>query len=165
MNQPDLTATLHSSAESDIEIEILAEKIALSAREMSAEIDRDRRRPDELVARLRDAGLLRATMPREVQAPERAPGPALRCAEAVGRGDASAGWCVSIAITSSLLVAYLPPDARDELFGEGRSVAAGVWAPRGKARRVQGGVSVSGRWSFCSGIAHSDVLFAGCLIE
>ena len=68
MNQPD---------RSEIEIENLAEKIAFSAREMSAEIDRDRRLPDELVALLREAGLLRAGMPREVQAPELAPGLAL----------------------------------------------------------------------------------------
>ena len=89
---------------------------------------------------------------------------ALRCAEELARGDASAGWCVSIAITSSLLAGYLPVEARTELFGEGQS-AAGVWAPRGKARPVKGGFTVSGRWAFCSGISHSDILFAGCLIE
>ena len=145
--------------------ETLAEKIALTAREMSAEIDRDRRLPDELVARLREAGLLRATMPREVEALELAPGPALRCAEAVARGNASAGWCVSIAITSALLVAYLPESSRAEMFGDGRGVAAGVWAPRGKARSVDGGVVVSGRWPFCSGINHADMMFAGCFVD
>ncbi len=76
--------------QSETEIEILAEKIARWARARSAEIERDRRLPDELVTRLREAGLLRATMPREVAAPELAPGRALRCAEAVARGDASA---------------------------------------------------------------------------
>ncbi len=162
MNQPDLTATPRSGAESHIEI--LAEKIVFSAREVSAEIDRDRRLPDELVARMREAGLLRR-MPREVQAPELAPGLALRCAEAVARGDASAGWCVSIAITSSLLVAYLPSSSRDEMFGGGQGVAAGVWAPRGTARSVDGGVVVSGRWPFCSGITHSDMMFAGCFVD
>ncbi|MDT5137973.1 MAG: indole-3-acetate monooxygenase [Mycobacterium sp.] len=151
MNHPDLTAT--------------AEKIALSAREMWTEIDRDRRLPDELVAMLREAGFLRATMPSEVEALELAPGPALRCAEAVARGDASAGWCVSIAITSALLVAYLPAATRDEMFGGGRVVAAGVWAPRGTARSVDGGVVVSGRWPFCSGITHADMMFAGCFID
>lgn len=150
---------------SHTEIENLAEKIALSAREMSAEIDRDRRLPDELVTRLREAGLLRATMPREVEALELAPGPALRCAEALARGDAAVGWCVSIAITSALLVAYLPPSTRDEMFGDGRAVAAGVWAPRGKAKPVDGGVVVSGRWPFCSGINHADMMFAGCFID
>ena len=151
--------------QSDTEIETLAEKIALSAREMSAEIDRERRLPDELLARLNEAGLLRATMPREVDALELAPGRALRCAEAVARGDTSAGWCVSIAITSALLVAYLPASSRDEMFGGGRGVAAGVWAPRGTARSVDGGVVVSGRWPFCSGINHADMMFAGCFID
>jgi alkylation response protein AidB-like acyl-CoA dehydrogenase len=151
--------------QSDTEIETLAEKIALSAREMSAEIDRDRRLPDELVVRLNEAGLLRATMPREVDALELAPGRALRCAEAVAQGDASAGWCVSIAITSALLVAYLPADTREEMFGGGRGIAAGVWAPRGKAKSVDGGVVVSGRWPFCSGINHADMMFAGCFID
>ncbi len=163
MNQPDLSAAPLRRADS--EMENLAEKIALTAREMSAEIDRDRRLPDELVARLGEAGLLRATMPREVQAAELAPGPALRCAEAVARGDASAGWCVSIAITSALLVAYLPASSRDEMFGAGRSVAAGVWVPLGKAKSVDGGVVVSGRWPFCSGINHADMMFAGCFVE
>jgi indole-3-acetate monooxygenase len=147
------------------DIEIVAEKIALSAREMSAEIDRERRLPDELVARLNEAQLLRATMPHEVAGPELAPGLTLRCAEAVARGDASAGWCVSIAITSALLVAYLPASSRDEMFGDGRGVAAGVWAPRGTAKSVDGGVVVSGRWPFCSGINHADMLFAGCFVD
>jgi alkylation response protein AidB-like acyl-CoA dehydrogenase len=72
---------------------------------------------------------------------------------------------VSIAITSSLLAAYLPAESRAELFGDGKGVAAGVWAPRGQARSVDGGVLVSGRWAFCSGIAHADLLFAGCVME
>jgi indole-3-acetate monooxygenase len=150
---------------SDTELDTVAERIALSAREMSTDIDRERRLPDELVARLNEAGLLRATMPREVDALELAPGRALRCAETVARGDTSAGWCVSIAITSALLVAYLPASSRDEMFGGGRSVAAGVWAPRGTAKSVDGGVVVSGRWPFCSGINHADMLFAGCFVD
>jgi alkylation response protein AidB-like acyl-CoA dehydrogenase len=142
-----------------------AGEIADMARGMADRIDADRRLPAELVEALRDSGLLRAGAPIEVDALELPAGTALRCAEEVARGDASAGWCVSIAITSSLLVAYLPPASRDELFGDGRGVAAGVWAPQGKAQRVPGGVVVSGRWAFCSGITHADVLFAGCVLD
>jgi indole-3-acetate monooxygenase len=163
MKKTDLTTAPAGGAES--EIDAVAQQIGVAARAMSGEIDSDRRLPDELVALLRDSGLLRAGAPREVQGLELAPGPALRCAEAVARGDASAGWCVSIAITSSLLVGYLPAASRDDLFGDGRGVAAGVWAPRGKARSVAGGVVVSGRWAFCSGISHADVMFAGCLVD
>jgi indole-3-acetate monooxygenase len=142
-----------------------ARKVADVARGMADQIDDNRRLPAELVSALRDSGLLRAGAPVEVGGLELAPGTALRCAEEVARGDASAGWCVSIAITSSLLVAYLPAASRDELFGGGRGVAAGVWAPHGRARPAPGGVVVSGRWAFCSGITHADVMFAGCLLE
>jgi alkylation response protein AidB-like acyl-CoA dehydrogenase len=145
--------------------ERVAREVSALARELAAETERGRRLPEQLVAALVDSGLLRAGAPREVEGSELAPGPALRCAEEVARGDASAGWCVSIAITSSLLAAYLPPDAREELFGGGQGIAAGVWAPRGKARPVDGGVVVSGQWAFCSGITHADMLFAGCFID
>jgi alkylation response protein AidB-like acyl-CoA dehydrogenase len=162
MNQPDLTTARRSSAN---DIETAARQIASAAREMSSEIDDDRQLPEELVALLGESGLLRAGAPVEVRGLELPPGVALRCAEAVARGNASAGWCVSIAITSSLLVAYLPASSRDALFGDGRGVAAGVWAPRGTGRTVDGGVVVSGRWPFCSGIAHADMMFAGCLVD
>jgi alkylation response protein AidB-like acyl-CoA dehydrogenase len=156
---------LQTSRQGQARLEALASEIAARAREVADQTETDRRLPDALLAPLRDSGLLRAGAPVEAEGLELEPGVALRCAQEVARGDASAGWCVSIAITSSLLVAYLPHETRDELFRDGHGVAAGVWAPRGNARRVEGGVVVSGRWPFCSGINHADVLFAGCFIE
>lgn len=147
------------------ELEAVARDISSMAREHAPEIERRRQLPDELLAELRRFGLMRAGAPREVGGLELAPGLALRCAEEIARGDASTGWCVSIAMTSSLLAGYLPQAQRDEFFSQGHGIAAGVWAPRGKARPVDGGVVVSGRWAFCSGISHSELLFAGCLIE
>jgi indole-3-acetate monooxygenase len=142
-----------------------ARRIADTARDMAGEIDSARRLPAQLVDELTASGLFRAGAPAEVDGPELDPATALRCAEEVARGNASAGWCVSIAITSSLLLAYLPEASRNEYFGDGRGIAAGVWAPRGKARSVPGGLVVSGRWSFCSGITHADVLFGGCVVD
>jgi alkylation response protein AidB-like acyl-CoA dehydrogenase len=142
-----------------------ARHIAHIAGGLGPQIDAERRLPAVLVDALREAGLLRAGAPAEVAGAELDPGTALRCAEEIARGDTSAGWCVSIATTASLLVAYLPPTSREEYFGDGRGVAAGVWAPQGKASRAAGGVVVSGRWAFCSGITHADVLFAGCVLD
>jgi alkylation response protein AidB-like acyl-CoA dehydrogenase len=142
----------------------LSREASALARALASQIENERRLPDELVDRLRGGGLLLGGAPSEVGAPELAPAVALRCAEEIARGDASAGWCVSIAVTSSLLTAYLPAASRDELFGDGHTVAAGVWAPRGQARPVDGGYLVSGQWAFCSGIPHADVMFAGCFI-
>lgn len=163
-----MNETRRSTARADAdeqEIEHIARDISSVAVELAEETDRRGRLPEKVLVALRDCGLLRAGAPHEVGGLELPPATALRCAEAVARGDASAGWCVSIAITSSLLAAYLPTDAREELFGGGHGIAAGVWAPRGKARSVDGGVLVSGRWSFCSGITHADLLFAGCFVD
>lgn len=161
-----MTTNHTTTPEADrLNVEARARRIASTAREMADRIDADRRLPPELVDELLSSGLLRGGAPVEADGLELSPGVALRCAEEVARGDASAGWCVSIAITSSLLIGYLPPVTRDEMFGAGRGVAAGVWAPQGKAKRVPGGVVASGRWAFCSGITHSDVLFAGCVLD
>jgi alkylation response protein AidB-like acyl-CoA dehydrogenase len=141
-----------------------ARELSALARELAGESERRRELAGELVARLRASGLMRAGAPVEAGGPELPPAVALGCAEEIARGDASAGWCVSIALTSSLLAAYLPHDARTELFGDPHGIAAGVWAPRGKARAVDGGLLVSGQWPYCSGIRHADVFFAGAIV-
>jgi len=147
------------------ELDRAAEDVSALARERADETERERRLPDELVSSLRASGLFRAGAPTSLGAVQAPPAVTLRCAETVARGDASAGWCVSIAATSSLLAAYLPSDGAQEIFGDADAVAAGVWAPRGLARPIDGGLRVSGRWAFCSGIKHSDYLFAGCVLE
>jgi alkylation response protein AidB-like acyl-CoA dehydrogenase len=156
----DETATL-----ADRELDHAAEVASALARKRAAMTERERRLPADLVDCLRASGLLRACAPSSLGAPQASPAVSLRCAETVARGDASAGWCVSIAATSSLLSAYLPTDGAAEIFGHSQAVAAGVWAPRGTARPVQGGLRVSGRWAYCSGISHSEYLFAGSVID
>ncbi len=140
------------------------EEIAALARELAAETEAARRLPEPLLDRLRDSGLMNAGAPREAGGLELAPGELLRHAAAIAAGDASAGWCVSIAATSSLLAGYLEPEARAELFADPRGIAAGIFAPRGTALPAEGGFVVSGRWPYCSGIEHAGVLFAGCFL-
>jgi alkylation response protein AidB-like acyl-CoA dehydrogenase len=132
------------------------------ARSLAATTEQQRALPPSLVAAL--APLCRVGVPAQLGGPELPPAVSLETAEIVARGDASAGWCVSIAATSSLLSAYLPRKGAEEIFG-GPAIAAGVWAPNGTGHSVDGGVVVSGRWPFCSGISHADWLFAGFLLR
>ncbi len=136
--------------------------IAALARELADETEAQRCLPDALLERLRASGLMNAGAPREVGGLELPPGELLRHAAAIAAGDASAGWCVSIAATSSLLAGWLEPDGREELFADPAGIAAGIFAPRGTAQPAEGGLIVSGRWPYCSGINHAGVLFAGC---
>jgi indole-3-acetate monooxygenase len=162
MPTPD---TPPSSSPASSELDSLTARAAHLARELAATTERERALPAALLEELRATGLMRAGVPAALGALEAPPATTLRGAEVIARGDASAGWCVSIAATSSLLSAYLPEDGAMEIFSDPEVIAAGVWAPRGKATAVEGGVRVSGRWSFCSGISHSRWLFAGCVLD
>ncbi len=158
-------ATSRPTAPSTTDLDAAASELSALARGLAAQIEADRRLPEELVAGMRASGLMRAGAPSSLGAPEASPAATLRCAEEIARGDASAGWCGSIAATSSLLAGWLPAEGAAEIFGDPASVAAGVWAPRGTARAVDGGYRVSGRWSYCSGIEHSGFFFGGCVVE
>ncbi|ALG15031.1 hydroxylase [Kibdelosporangium phytohabitans] len=138
---------------------------AALARSLAAATEQARALPAELVERLTKAQLLRSGVPAHLGGPEAPPAVSLETAEVVARGDASAGWCVSIAVTSSLLSAYLPPKGAEEVFADPDVVAAGVWAPRGKGVAAGGGVVLSGQWAFCSGIPHASWLCAGFLVD
>jgi alkylation response protein AidB-like acyl-CoA dehydrogenase len=58
----------------------------------------------------------------------------------------------------------MPESGAKEVFTDPAAPTAGIAAPSGAAKRVDGGVKVSGRWSFASGITHCDWVFAGCLV-
>jgi alkylation response protein AidB-like acyl-CoA dehydrogenase len=116
-------------------LERAAEELATMARELAPETEHARRLPGALVAQLRESGLLRAGAPAAVGAAQAPPAVTLSAAETIARGDASAGWCVAIGATSSLLGGWLPAEGLAEVLGDVNSVAAGVWAPRGAARR------------------------------
>jgi indole-3-acetate monooxygenase len=141
-----------------------ARKLAEVAGAAAARTEQGRALAPEVAAALRDSGLARAGLPVRLGGPGATPGEVLAAAETVAAADASAGWCVSINATSALLGAYLPEDGAREVFGDPASVACGVWAPRGRARQVDGGLVVSGQWPFCSGIGHSDWMFGGALV-
>jgi alkylation response protein AidB-like acyl-CoA dehydrogenase len=112
---------------------------------------------------LRATGLLRMGVPADVGGTLPAIPTVLSAVESIAAGDASTGWCVAVAAASSLLAGYLPLDGAAEAFGDPRAIAAGVWAPGGRASQAEGGVVISGEWSFCSGIMHSDWIFLGFL--
>ena len=154
-----------SPAPTGAELDALTDRASELARGLAASTERERALPQALVDELRATGLMRAGAPAALGALEGSPATILSAAERIARGDASAGWCVSIAATSSLLSAYLPDRGAREIFGDPSTIAAGVWAPRGRAVVADGGLRVSGRWSFCSGISHSEWLFAGCVLD
>jgi alkylation response protein AidB-like acyl-CoA dehydrogenase len=131
----------------------------------SEEIERERRLPERFVRAFDRDDLFRLCLPRSLGGPELPLGDLVRVLETLAAGDASAAWCAMIASTTSALGAWLEPDAARELFAKPGAVTGGVFAPTGRARRVDGGFTVSGRWSFGSGCQHCTALLGGALVS
>jgi len=142
-----------------------AERLALLAQERAPYAEQERRLAPDLVDELARAGLFRLLVPEAVGGSEASPVTMVESVEALARGDASAAWCVAVAATSGLLLAYLPEPAAATVFDRPDVVLGGVFAPRGRARIEGDGFRVSGRWPFASGSSHCDWLMGGCLVE
>ncbi|MCU1388874.1 MAG: Acyl-CoA dehydrogenase type 2 domain protein [Ilumatobacteraceae bacterium] len=123
-----------------------------------------RRLPRDLVASLKRAGVFRISMPRAWGGPEMSLPDQIRLVEMLSAADPSVGWCVMIGSDSGFYSAFFDDDAARGLWPDLDMVTAGWIFPGGQATRVDGGYSVSGRWSFGSGSNHADVMLGGCLV-
>lgn len=127
-------------------------------------IETGRRLPPEVVDALATAGLFKALVPRDYGGGEHPVGELVEALETLAAVDGSAAWCAMIGATSGLISAYLPPETARELFADPRAISAGIFAPFGKARVVDGGYRVSGRWPFASGCQHATHVMGGVMI-
>src|SRR5215472_4282141 len=96
--------------------------------------------------------------------PRNRPDQSMIVVEEIARADAAAAWNLMLGATYGLWAAFLPEDAAREIYGAPDAVVAGALRPSGRARPVNGGFIVDGRWSFASGIRHSAWWNAGCLV-
>jgi alkylation response protein AidB-like acyl-CoA dehydrogenase len=135
------------------------------AERLAPESERARRLPDELVRAMTEAGVFRMLVPEAAGGLERRPDELVSTVAELARGDGAAGWCAAIGATSGLLAGYLPPESAREIYADPGAISGGVFAPRGRATRVDGGYSVSGRWPFASGCTHCSWLMGGCIVE
>ncbi|HEY0285271.1 MAG TPA: acyl-CoA dehydrogenase family protein [Vicinamibacterales bacterium] len=128
------------------------------------EIEDARRMPRDLVDTLRATRMFAMGAPRAIGGEEAPPIELMRAIETVATADGSAGWCAMIATGNGVSAGYLSEKGAREVFADPTAPTAGIAAPAGAAVRVEGGVRVTGRWGFASGITHCDWLWAGCLI-
>ena len=113
---------------------------------------------------MRDAGAFRVAVPRALGGPEMTPREQTEVIEVLSRYEASVGWCAMIGSDAPYYGSFLAPEAAAELWPSIDAITAGQVPPNGRARPVEGGYLVSGRWAFGSGCTHADVIVGGCLV-
>ncbi len=142
-----------------------AEALVPELQKESANIEANRRVPSELSDRLGAAGFYRMLVPEAVGGLETHPLVFAQVLERLSMGDAAAAWVVMTGATTGLLLAYLDPSAAKEIVRQtGDAALAGVFAPMGRARTVEGGYRLSGQWAWASGCENARVRMGGALV-
>jgi alkylation response protein AidB-like acyl-CoA dehydrogenase len=149
-----------------------AEELMARARAMVPEIralapqtERNRSLSPHIVARIREAELLRTCRPAEFGGFEYDGEVALRIALVISAGCASTGWTVNGALANGMSHAHWPIEAQREVWaGDADPFTFSCFAPTGTAVPIAGGYRLSGKWSFASGVDIAEWGKLGALI-
>jgi 3-hydroxy-9,10-secoandrosta-1,3,5(10)-triene-9,17-dione monooxygenase len=136
-------------------------------KERAAHTEALRRCPDESVRELNESGLMRLLQPRRVGGSEAEWVSLIDVSSELARGCGSTAWNWANWAVHHWMLALWPRQCQDEVWGENPSVliASALMFPPGKAARVAGGYTLSGRWPFSSGVDSSAWNMMGAVVE
>ena len=140
------------------------EDLGRQADRLAPETEAARRLPNELAQGLRDVGFPRAMVPVELGGGEWTIAEAVDAIERLAYFDGATAWCGMIAATTSLISGHLDAEWAETIYGDPGAHTGGFAAPVGRARAVEGGLEVSGRWQWGSGTQHCTWIGGGALV-
>lgn len=120
-----------------------------------------RRVPEETIRDYWDAELFYLLKPRKFGGPEVRIDTVFEVAGELARGDGSAAWVWTVMGVHDLFLALFPEEAQQEYWAKDRTLSASSFAPSGKIAPASGGVTLSGKWSFCSGVDNAQWMILG----
>lgn len=140
--------------------------VGAKAAARASEIEDARIFPQDLWEELEDTQVFRALLPEEFGGP----GLPLSCViEAViegARANGTLGWLLMVGTPACLAVGAYPKEQIAALLRESPHLRSrGVFAPKGKAVRCEGGYRVSGQWPFASGGPDPDYFIGNCIVH
>ncbi len=124
-----------------------------------------RRLPADLVERLIDSGVFRTWVPECYGGRGGSAMDLFDAIETVAVYEASVAWCVMVGGTTALTSGFVSPHWAREIYGDPRTVSGGFAGPAGRARPVEGGLRVSGRWGWGSGTTHCNWIVGGVFVS
>ena len=127
-------------------------------RERAARCEELRRLPDETLRDFHDAELFRIHQPKRVGGAELEFAAVVTYGALFARACASTAWNWVNFAAHHMMLGMFPPPAQDEIWGKSRDalIASSFVFPAGKARKVEDGYVISGRWPFSSGVDPSE---------
>lgn len=123
--------------------------------------------PIESAEAIRSAGVVRMLQPKAFGGTESHPVEFLKAVIEIGRHCGSSGWVAGVVGVHPHGLARGTQQMQEELWGEDQDTwAASPYAPMGRARKVEGGYILNGRWQFSSGTDHCTwVVIGGLMVD
>ena len=151
---------------------VAAPDLAAGAHELSAAVsehrstfDSEGRLPDHLFEQLAALGLFRLLLPTSLGGPGLSALEFMDVVEAAAALDGTIGWLVGNGGGMARAGGYLPAVSAREIFDDPLAFVVSSTGAVGRAVRVPGGYSVTGRWPFGSGSPHGTWFGPICEIE
>jgi 3-hydroxy-9,10-secoandrosta-1,3,5(10)-triene-9,17-dione monooxygenase len=143
-----------------------AKKLAPKLRERAVKAERDREIPQQSVDEYIEAGLIHTLQPKRWGGYEHDHEVAFDIAVELGRSTCtSSAWVLNYLADHAAILAHFPEEAQHDVWSENKAACiATSAAPTGKVTVAPGGYRRDGRWSWCSGLRHSQWIMIGGLI-
>ena len=139
--------------------------LAAAVAEHRGEFDSNGRLPDHLFEQLAALGLFRLLLPTSLDGPGLSPLEFMDVVEAAAALDGTVGWLVGNGGGMARAGGYLPAESAREIFDDPLAFVVSSTGAVGRAVRVPGGYSVTGRWPFGSGSPHGTWFAPVCAVE
>lgn len=139
-----------------------ARELAPTLQERAKRTSELRRMPDETIEDFHRLGFFKVVQPRRYGGYEMDPSIIFDIQLELGRGCASSAWVYGVLNVHSWQLALFPPRAQDEVWADDpKTLISSSYMPVAETEWVDGGIKLSGRWSFSSGCDHCDWVFLG----
>lgn len=133
--------------------------------ERAEEAERLRRLPAATVSDFRQTELFRLLLPARFGGLQASFPELLQPIRRMAHGCASSAWTLGFYALRNWMLSLFDPRAQEEVFASGPVLAPAPLAPTGRGVPADGGVRVTGRWSWATGAMDADWMIVGALIE
>jgi len=135
-----------------------AEALLPRLKERAARCEELRRLPDETLREFHEAELFRIHQPKRVGGAELEFAAVVTFGALLARACASTAWNWVNFAAHHMMLGMFPREAQDEIWNVSRDalIASSFVFPAGRAKKVEGGYVISGRWPFSSGVDPSQ---------
>jgi 3-hydroxy-9,10-secoandrosta-1,3,5(10)-triene-9,17-dione monooxygenase len=124
-----------------------------------------RRLPDDTLTDLAASGFTELLVPKRFGGEQAAFPEILDPVRRMAHGCTSSAWTIGFYALHNWMLALFGEQAQQEAFSNRPFLAPAPLAPTGRGVPVDGGIRLTGKWSWATGVMHGNWIMVGCLCD